>query len=115
MRITITHRLLALIFAVTVVAVPAVLGRPGAFGSGPQAQAGDNAQSVPDGKRMKIKGVITQRTPDGYMLEDAKFVKTSVVLTDSTRVELDGKPVTAAQRAELAELVGGIIVQTEGH
>jgi outer membrane protein OmpA-like peptidoglycan-associated protein len=91
-------------FALTILAVTPVLGR---------ASAG--AQGVPEGKKTKIKGVVTQRTTDGFVIKDAKFVETSVVLTDSVKVLLDGKPATQHQRTELAKLVGGIIVQVEGY
>jgi hypothetical protein len=105
MRNTITHRFLALVFALAVLAVSPAFGISGVGGIGPQGA----------GSKGKIKGVVTSRTPDGFKLKDAKFNETSVVLTDGVRVLLDGKPVTAAQRAELAKLVGGIIAQVEGH
>ena len=106
-----TQKLIALASALTVAVITLVPVTSGARGIGPQ---GGNYQQVPSGSKAKIKGVITSRTPDGFILKDAKLAETYCVLTDGTRVLLDGKPVTQAQRTELAKLVGGIIVQVEG-
>jgi outer membrane protein OmpA-like peptidoglycan-associated protein len=107
------HRFMVFSFVMAGLAIAPVIATAGATGIGPQ-EAGANVQTIPEGKRTSIKGVVTQRTADGFTLKDAKFVETSVVLTDSVRVELDGKPVTQAQRVELAKLVGGIIAKVEG-
>jgi OmpA-OmpF porin, OOP family len=106
------HRFMALIFALAVSAGLPALGTSAAGGAGPQAEGTSHA--VPDGQKAKVKGVVTRRTPDGFILKDAKFVETSVALTDTTSLLLDGKQATREQRAELAKLVGGIIAQVEG-
>jgi OmpA-OmpF porin, OOP family len=100
----------AFIFALTVPAVPPVLGSYGVTGV-----AGAGAQGIADGKKAKIKGVVTHRTADGFVLKDAKFVETTIVLADNTTLLLDGKQASQEQRAELAKLVGGIIAQVEGY
>jgi outer membrane protein OmpA-like peptidoglycan-associated protein len=104
MRSITSHRLAALVLALLALTISPVFGTSGA-----------GAQGISEGKKSKIKGVVTHRTADGFVLKDAKFVETPVILTDSVSVMLDGKPATQEQRAELAKLVGGIIVQVEGH
>jgi outer membrane protein OmpA-like peptidoglycan-associated protein len=111
MRSITSHRLAILVFALTVLAVP-VFGTSGVARIDP---AGTTVQGIPEGKKAKIKGVVTTRTTDGFILKDAKFVETTVVLTDSVRLLLDGKEVTQQQRAEIAKLVGGIIATVEGY
>jgi outer membrane protein OmpA-like peptidoglycan-associated protein len=71
-------------------------------------------QTIAQGAKVKIKGVVTGREADSFRIKDAKAVETIVVLADNVRVQVDGKPITDAQRYELRKLVGGIIVEVEG-
>jgi outer membrane protein OmpA-like peptidoglycan-associated protein len=71
-------------------------------------------QHVEAGKRYKIRGVVTKRTEDGFMLKDKMTVETMVVLGEGVKVQIDGKPVTEAQRYELRKLVGGIVAEVQG-
>lgn len=78
------------------------------------AAAEPSPQVLVTGKRYKIRGVVTKRTEDGLMLKDKLAVVTSVLLTESVRVQIDGKPITDAQRYELRKLVGGIVAEVQG-
>ncbi len=76
--------------------------------------AAPNVQHLEQGKKYKIKGVVISRSGDGFILKDAKLVETMVLLTGTVKVQIDGKPVTEAQKTELRKLVGGIIVEVQG-
>jgi OOP family OmpA-OmpF porin len=104
-----TRFLTALAVSVMFVAGAPAAGRAAQDEGAPQA-----AQSVPQGKKLSIKGVVTDREADTFHIRDAKAVNTIVVLGDNVKVQVDGKPITDAQRFELRKLVGGIIVQVEG-
>jgi OOP family OmpA-OmpF porin len=81
------------------------------------AQAGSDArapQSIPLDKKVKIKGVVISRGADTLLIRDAKAVDTIVALHEGAKVQIDGKPITEAQRYELRKLVGGIIIEVEG-
>lgn len=81
----------------------------------PQDAAAEPApQTLESGKRYKIRGVVMKRTEDGLMLKDKLAMVTAVVLTESVRVQIDGKPITEAQRYELRKLVGGIVAEVQG-
>jgi outer membrane protein OmpA-like peptidoglycan-associated protein len=71
-------------------------------------------QQIPQGKKVSIKGVVVSREADSFHIKDAKAVETIVMLSDGVQVQIDGKPITEAQRYELRKVVGGIIVQVEG-
>jgi outer membrane protein OmpA-like peptidoglycan-associated protein len=71
-------------------------------------------QSIPEGKKTSIKGVVVAREADSFHVKDAKAVETIVMLTDATRVQVDGKAISDAQRYELRKVVSGLIVQVDG-
>ena len=62
----------------------------------PQSQAGSsgtnstNSASVASGQKMKVKGVVTQRDADTFVVKDANGVDTTVRLTDQTSVKTKG-------------------------
>jgi outer membrane protein OmpA-like peptidoglycan-associated protein len=109
MRYTHKSFLLAIALTALVVGGMPVLGHPLQEGA-PAA----TVQSIPAGKKTKIKGVVVSREADEFRLKDAKTIETLVVLSDAVKVQIDGKPITEAQRYELRKLVGGIIVEVEG-
>lgn len=78
------------------------------------AAAAPAPQSLVAGKGYKIRGVVMNRTPDGFLLKDKLAVTTMVVLREGVKVLIDGKPVTEAQRYELRKLVGGIVAEVQG-
>jgi OmpA-OmpF porin, OOP family len=71
-------------------------------------------QTVPAGKKMSIKGVVISRAADSLRIKDVKAIVTNVTLSDGVRVEVDGKPITEAQRYELRKIVDGIIIEVQG-
>jgi outer membrane protein OmpA-like peptidoglycan-associated protein len=104
-----TTRLLTVLALFVLVAV----GTPAAG----RAQGDDNTrplQHVPAGEKHSFKGVVVAREADSFRIRDAAGADTLVVLNDATKVQIDGKPITEAQRYELSRLVGGIIVGVEG-
>src|SRR2546423_4645256 len=52
--------------------------------------AGTQARSVSSGQKMKIKGVVTRRDADTFVVRDANGVDTTVRLTDQTSVKSKG-------------------------
>ncbi|MCC6745899.1 MAG: OmpA family protein [Acidobacteria bacterium] len=96
-----------------VIAAAAVISLPARTNAG-GLQDEPAPQTLEAGKRYKIRGVVTRRTEDGLMLKDKLAVVTSVLLTESVKVQIDGKPVTEAQRYELRKLVGGIVAEVQG-
>jgi outer membrane protein OmpA-like peptidoglycan-associated protein len=91
-----------------------VVGTPATGRATQGEEAAPAPQHVPEGKKLTIKGVVVSREADSFRIRDAMAVDTIVALNDATKVQIDGKPVTEAQRYELRKLVGGIIVSVEG-
>jgi len=106
----ITTRLLTALALLALITVGMPVAAVNAQGEG----AAPPPQSVPAGKKLTIKGVVIAREADSFHIKDAMGVETIVVLSDAVKVQIDGKPITDAQRYELRKLVGGIIVQVEG-
>jgi len=105
----------AILLGAVLVASAAVVTPALAIPGGNQdAAAAPAPQMLENGKRYKIRGVVTKRTEDGFTLKDKMTVETMVVLHEGVRVQIDGKPVTEAQRYELRKLVGGIVAEVQG-
>ena len=63
------------------------------FGTAALAQdtgGGANTRTVASGQKMKIKGVVTRRDPDSFVVQDANGVSTTVVLNNSTSIKTTG-------------------------
>ncbi|MBK6315508.1 MAG: OmpA family protein [Blastocatellia bacterium] len=103
--------LIALVLVASASAVMPAYANPGGT---QDAAAAPAPQRLETGKRYKIRGVVTSRTEDGLILKDKMTVETKVVLHEGVKVQIDGKPVTEAQRYELRKLVGGIIAEVQG-
>lgn len=103
--------LLALVLVAGAAASSPAFAKPGGT---QDAAAAPAPQHLESGKRYKIRGVVTKRTADGFTLKDKMTMETMVVLHEGTRVMIDGKAVTEAQRYELRGLVGGIVAEVQG-
>src|ERR1044071_9231669 len=75
-------RLIALTLALALAGSTAVLAQD-TTGCG-------NTRTVASGQKMKIKGVVTRRDPDSFVVQDANGVQTTVTLTNATSIKTTG-------------------------
>lgn len=99
---------LALLFVVT----------PLAFGQVSTAQASRertyNVQSVPNGAKLKFKGVVINRDADTFTIRDRNRADYQVAITDRTSVKTHGGFLRSGKRYPVTDILRGLIVEVEG-
>ncbi|MBV8857242.1 MAG: OmpA family protein [Acidobacteria bacterium] len=102
-------RLIALTFALALAAAPAALAQGGGAGAG-----NGNTRTVASGQKMKIKGVVTSRQPDSFVVQDANGVQTTVTLTNATSVKTDGGFLRGGTNYGVTAILRGLNLEVEG-
>ena len=72
------------------------------------------AQTVNNNQKMKITGVVTNRTPDGFTIRDASSVETTVRLTDRTSVKTKGGFLRSGKNYGTTQILRGLNLEVEG-
>jgi outer membrane protein OmpA-like peptidoglycan-associated protein len=99
--------LIALTFALALAASPAVFAQ--GTGSG-----GGNSRTVASGQKMKIKGVVTRRDPDSFVIQDANGVSTTVTLTNTTSIKTTGGFLRGGNNFGVTAILRGLNLEVEG-
>jgi outer membrane protein OmpA-like peptidoglycan-associated protein/uncharacterized protein YdeI (BOF family) len=76
--------------------------------------AGTQARSVSSGQKMKIKGVVTRRDADTFVVRDANGVDTTVRLTDQTSVKTKGGFLRGGTNYGVTSILRGLNLEVEG-
>ncbi|HEX8888093.1 MAG TPA: OmpA family protein [Pyrinomonadaceae bacterium] len=77
------------------------------------AQSG-NVRSVSSGQKMTLKGVVTRRDADTFVVRDMNGVDTVVRLTDTTSVKSKGGFFGGGTRYNVTNILRGLNVEVEG-
>jgi outer membrane protein OmpA-like peptidoglycan-associated protein len=75
---------------------------------------GTNARAVASGQKMKIKGVVTRRDADTFVVQDANGVSTTVALTDRTSVRTKGGFLRSGTNYGQTAILRGLNLEVEG-
>ena len=103
-------RFIALTFALAFAGSSAALAQQGG------ATAGNgNTRTVASGQKMKIKGVVTSRQPDSFVVQDANGVQTTVTLTNATSVKTTGGFLRGGNNYGVTAILRGLNLEVEGH
>jgi OmpA-OmpF porin, OOP family len=79
------------------------------------ALAQNQAQKVPDGQSMDIKGIVSKRNADSFRVRDMNKVETVVALTSATEVKTNKKGVfRGGKNYGVSYILRGLRVQVEG-
>ncbi|HBB89204.1 MAG TPA: hypothetical protein DC047_16485 [Blastocatellia bacterium] len=98
---------LALLFAIT----PLVYGQVAT----PQTTAVErNIQSIPNGAKLKFKGVVIAREGETFRIRDRNRTDYQVLITDRTSVKANGGFLRSGKRYPVTEILRGLIVEVEG-
>lgn len=98
---------LATLFAVT----PLVSGQV----STTQAPARNtNIQSIPNGSKLKFKGVVISQEADTFTIRDRNRTDYHVAINDRTSIKTHGGFLRSGKRYAASELLRGLIVEVEG-
>jgi OmpA-OmpF porin, OOP family len=79
--------------------------------------ASQQTTSVPSGEKAKIKGRITQRDVDTFIIKQSTGQNTVVLLTDATSIKSNKKGLGIFRRGEeyaVTSLIRGLVVEVEG-
>src|SRR5688500_4459817 len=89
-----------------------------AFGQVSTAQAGRertyNLQSVPNGSKLKFKGVVIKRDADTCTIRDRNRADYQVAITDRTSVRTHGGFLRSGKKYPVTDILRGLIVEVEG-
>ncbi len=88
------------------------------FGQSPSAQTNKprnlSLQSVPNGAKLKFKGVVVSRDGDTFTLRDRNRADYQVLLTDSTSIKTNGGFLRFGKKYPATDILRGLILEVEG-
>jgi outer membrane protein OmpA-like peptidoglycan-associated protein len=102
-------RFIALTFALALSLAPAAFAQADASGAG-----NGNTRAVASGQKMKIKGVVTSRQADTFVVQDANGVSTTVALTNGTSVKTTGGFLRGGTNYGVTAILRGLNLEVEG-
>ncbi len=107
-------RVFALIIGVTLLLTATSL----AFGQfqNPQAtrERTINVQSIPNGAKLKFKGVVINRDQDTFTIRDRNRTDYLVLITDRTSIKTHGGFLRSGKKYPVTDILRGLIVEVEG-
>jgi outer membrane protein OmpA-like peptidoglycan-associated protein len=89
-----------------------------AFGTTALAQdngGGANTRTVASGQKMKLKGVVTRRDADSFVVQDANGVSTTVVMNNSTSIKTTGGFLRGGSNYGVTAILRGLNIEVDGH
>ena len=95
----------ALTFALALAMAPAILA---------QDTTSSNSRTVASGQKMKLKGVVTRRDADTFVVQDANGVATTVTLNDRTSVKTKGGFLRSGTNYGVTAILRGLNLEVEG-
>src|SRR5918995_5688716 len=95
----------ALTFALALAMAPAILA---------QDTTSSNSRTVASGQKMKLKGVVTRRDADTFVVQDANGVLTTVALTNATSVKTKGGFLRGGTNYGVTAILRGLNIEVEG-
>jgi outer membrane protein OmpA-like peptidoglycan-associated protein len=92
---------------------------PLAFGQGSTTQtvrttADHNIQSIPNGAKLKFKGVVIAREGDIFRVRDRNRTDYQVLITDRTSIKTHGGFLRSGKKYPVTDILRGLIVEVEG-
>ena len=100
-------RFIALTFALALSLAPATFAQGG-------MSSGGNTRTVASGQKMKVKGVVTRRDADTFVVQDANGVLTTVSLTNATSVKTKGGFLRGGTNYGVTAILRGLNLEVEG-
>ena len=73
-----------------------------------------NIQSIPNGAKLKFKGVVIAREGETFRIRDRNRTDYQVVITDRTSVKANGGFLRSGKRYPVTDILRGLIVEVEG-
>lgn len=96
------------------VGTPVVFGQ--AQGPSPQITRSRtaNTQSIPNGSKVKFRGVVISRDADTFTIRDRNRTDYQVLLTDNSSIKTHGGFLRFGKKYAVTDILRGLIVEVEG-
>jgi len=101
-NLSIRVKLVGLAFALALALAPAAVAQT------------PNSRTVSAGQKMTIKGVVTRRDADTFVIQDANGVQTTVVLNNATSVKTKGGFLRSGTNYGVTAILRGLNLEVEG-
>ena len=79
-----------------------------------QTTTNRNIQSIPNGAKLKFKGVVIAREGDTFSIRDRNRTDYLVLITDRTSIKANGGFLRSGKKYPVTEILRGLIVEVEG-
>lgn len=100
-------------FALLLAVTPLIYGQIGVQNN--QTTAVErNIQSIPNGAKLKFKGVVIAREGETFRIRDRNRTDYQVLITDRTSVRANGGFLRSGRKYPVTEILRGLIVEVEG-
>jgi OOP family OmpA-OmpF porin len=76
--------------------------------------ADHNIQSIPNGAKLKFKGVVIAREGDTFRIRDRNRTDYQVLITDRTSIKTHGGFLRSGKKYPVTDILRGLIVEVEG-
>ena len=73
-----------------------------------------NIQSIPNGAKLKFKGVVIAREGETFRIRDRNRTDYQVLITDRTSIKANGGFLRSGKKYPVTEILRGLIVEVEG-
>ncbi|HYJ85644.1 MAG TPA: OmpA family protein [Pyrinomonadaceae bacterium] len=73
-----------------------------------------NVQSIPNGAKLKFKGVVINRDADTFTIRDRNRTDYQVLITDGTSIRTHGGFLRSGKKYPVTDILRGLIVEVEG-
>jgi outer membrane protein OmpA-like peptidoglycan-associated protein len=73
-----------------------------------------NVQSIPNGAKLKFKGVVINREADTFTIRDRNRTDYQVLITDRTSIRTHGGFLRSGKKYPVTDILRGLIVEVEG-
>lgn len=73
-----------------------------------------NMRSIPNGSKMKFRGVVISRNTDVFTVRDASRADYQVLMTDRTSIKTKGGFLRSGKSYPVTDILRGLIVEVEG-
>ena len=116
MRINEKFRLPKLIagFALMLAVTPLVYGQITTSQNTQPTSVERNLQSIPNGAKLKFKGVVIAREGETFRIRDRNRTDYQVLITDRTSVKTHGGFLRSGKKYPVTDILRGLIVEVEG-
>jgi len=104
----------ALVMSVLLISASLALGQDQA-GASTNSTSSSNTHAWTSGQRAKIKGVVTRRDADTFVVREANGIETTVRLTNQTSVSSKGGFLHSGTNYAQTNILRGLNLEIEGH